>query len=141
MSSSQMKTNDLESQLTKAYDQQAELYKSALGFAEGITEKISAGDLADDLQDQLSTVMKTIAVAQDEITPMREEWDTSGREANLQLRESVERLRSTIERVMSAVSTAESVALEAKEKLEPQLGAAMTSKRMVSAYNSAKTQS
>lgn len=134
-------SSKLEQELTSEYESQTTRYANALYTANQIATKLSSGESADDLQEQLGELMESIAAADQEIAPKRQQWDASGRTANLELRRSVERLRSTIEKVISAVAAAENIALEAKQRLEPHLGSAMSAQRMMAAYNAAKTKS
>lgn len=131
----------LQQQLTVAYQDQTARYENALYVAKQIGSTLASDEGADELQGQLRELMESIATADQEIAPMRQRWDNSGRSADLPLRKSVERLRSTIEKVVAAVSDAENTALEAKQRLEPRLGSAMSAKRMMAAYNAAKTKS
>ena len=132
---------NLEHQLSEAYQDQTIRYENALYVANQIGSSLASDEGADELQDQLGELMESISIADQEIASMRQHWDASGRSANQNLRRSVERLRSTIEKVISAVSDAENIALEAKERLEPHLGTAMSAKRMMAAYNAAQTKS
>lgn len=139
MNYSQITSESLEDCLTAAYEQQALRYQAASTVATEIAENMSLGEVDDSLQAKLQVIMDEISAADRGVDPIRKEWDKSGRDANDALRNAVERLREMIGSVMETIAKAEANALEEKAKLAPHIGTAMTARRMVTAYDSARS--
>ncbi len=137
----QQALGEVEQALLAAYERQFELYSDLLEFSKGVSPEVFAGGMAEESLHRMGQVMATIARMDEQSGPLRESWRASGGKATGRLAEVMRGIEEMILALMAFFERAESEALEAKERLTPQLSAEARRRKMASAYQAARVQS
>ena len=127
---------DLESQLCTLYTTQQTHYDDALQVARSLPDAfVRNGGTSQQALQQLAGSLDKVAQIDNQIVPLRAEWEASGRPAGASLRRVFENIQRAIEQLLELMAVAENHAEQAKKRLAPELDVATRRNRMLRAYN------
>ena len=125
---------DVQVSLEQAYIELAGLYENALTVSTALPAAFDAGAHADGELQQLAEIMSRISRVEQDLAPLKQQWQAAGQRSTPALRSSVNRVRKSLVALIASISSAEQYAQAARGKLTPRLSAETISQRMRAAY-------
>jgi hypothetical protein len=128
---------DLDRELADLYRQQAEEYAQALQVLRELPAVFATGAHPDGPMHRLGLIMARVTSLETSIARVKQAWEQLERPASDQLQRAIQRIRALLIDLLPLISSAESEAQTAKEKLLPQLSDEARGQRMKHAYGAA----
>jgi hypothetical protein len=125
---------DLEAILSRAYAEEADLYKRALAVAESLSTALERGQEHTAPLHDLLGLLDDIKRIESRIAASKGQWQSSGQKPGPALQAALGRLSELIERLAEHIQRAERTAAERLIQLTPELDAVVRGQQMRRAY-------
>ena len=120
--------------LTSAYAEEAERYTRALQMARELQASFQRGGTGEENLQQIMALLNEVALIEARITDAKQAWQASGQKPGPQLQGVLERVTELIQSLSGHIQEAEREATEQKNRLVPELDAAVRGQQMQRAY-------
>ncbi len=125
--------------LTAAYTEEATRYERALELAKRLPKNLQTGQAPEEQLQEISHALNEVALIEARIAEAKDAWHLSGEKPGPELKHVLTRVAELIEGLMGHVTAAENEAIAQKERLAPELDAAIRGQRMQRADGASRT--
>lgn len=131
--------SDVERALAIALQSRGATYEHAHAALEALQRRLHAGDTLHRVCPELQQILAMIRTADDQLTPLQQEWEQSGLNAGPELAAHIAQHQAQLEQTLALVDRLMSAAEADRSLLAPRLDEAARGRRMQAAYAAAES--
>ena len=126
--------SDVEQAFAAALELRSNAYLEAFAALESLQQRLHAGDSLHRLCPELQQILTVIRAADDQLSPLQQEWEQLNKSAGPELAAQIESHRRQLERTLELVDHLTAAAQADRSLLAPRLDEAARGRRMQAAY-------
>jgi len=130
--------SDVERALAAVLESRGATYLAAHSALEALQQRLHAGDTLHRVAPELQQVLGTIRSADDQLTPLQQQWEQLHVTAGPELKSAIQRHQSQLERTLALVDCLVAAAQTDRSLLAPRLDEAARARKMQAAYAAAE---